>query len=316
MRTDAAARYSPSSLLLIVSMAALLVVGSADARPQLQQDDRIIEEEGLKLVRHVDGTYEVSADGVALEALVAHLVDLSGAEFTISPELLLQPVTIETDRIGLARLLEQLRASLEANLILAATREHQVSRVWLTSTNATSAAATTAAGTPAGAAAAPTPGLQTMPVPPGAMPAPTGNEVRVAGLEAGVNVADYIRNQAAANATAGAGGAPGATAGAPGTAGAPPGAASGAPGAAGGPPGEPGAQPGAEGEPPAQTEPPVPMDPNALETYFAGDKTTSTYHRLNCIQAMYLPAANKIWFKSRQEAIAAGFTPHEICVAR
>lgn len=261
--------------------------GAGLAEGQTQGSDQVVRAEGLELTRHPDNTYELSAADVPLEQLVAHLISISGAEFSVAPELLHERVTVETDRVGLDAMLEQLRASLQANLILAATREHRISRVWLTATTAPAATAAdpTAAAPSAAAPAGVSPGVAP---PQGALPLPTGDEVRAAGYDPSVDMGEYIRGRAAAAET----------------------------GAGNGSPGQQAGQPAGEGEPAASSEPPIPMDPNALETYFAGDSATKTYHRLNCIQAMYLPAANKIWFKSRQEAIAAGYTPHDVCLSR
>ncbi len=299
----AALRSSSSPLLTFVA-AGLVFAAAAVASPAPQQAGQVTEEEGLTLVYHTDDTYELTADGVLLEALVARLAAASGAEFSVAPELLHYPVTLQTDRVALSALLEQLRASLAANLILAASAERAVSRVWLTPTSLTASVADGAAGAPATAGQPVTPGVtpQIPPPPAGVLPTPTGSETMAAGFDPSVDMAAYIRSQAAAaQPPAGTQGAV-----APGTPG-----ASGASGAPAGQPGEAGTTP-----PQAQNGPPIPMDPNALENYFAGDSTTNTYHRLNCIQAMYLPSVNKVWFKSRQEAIAAGYTPHEICVGR
>lgn len=293
MASNKAIRRILPALLLVVCLAAAPAAGNGSGLTPPQQDARTVQAEGLRLVRHTDDTYELAADGIALEALVAHLAALSGIELTVDPELLATAVTIETERIGLSGLLEQLRASMAANLILAGSRSQEVSRAWFTATTAAAAPATglaDAAGAAVNGAEAggtPTPMLQGTTPPPGMMPVPTGNEVHAAGYDPGVDMAEYIRNRAAATEPTGENN--------------PAGGATGQPGEA------------AEAEP---AGPPIPMDPNALENFFAGDSTTHTYHRLNCIQAMYLPAVNKVWFKSRQEAIAAGYEPHDICIAR
>ena len=310
MRTHAAASR-PRPPLLILGAVVFVVLGSVADAATAQQTEQLIERDGLRLARHLDGTYQLSAESVTLEDLVAHLVQMTGAEFSVAPELSQQPVTIETDRIGLSALIEQLRASLAANLILASTREHRVSRVWLTATAATANGNAAPGTTTVPVGSTPVSGAQPAMPPQAMLPVPSGNETQAVGFDPAMDMGEFIRNRAAAEQGAGsvpaAGGAT-STGGAPTTGGAP------APG--GGPPGQPGTETGTQEQPPTTNAPPIPMDPNALETYFAGDKTTNTYHRLNCIQAMYLPAANKVWFKSRQEAIAAGYTPHEICIAR
>lgn len=301
MVSKKAIRATLPALLLAACLAAAPAAGRSLAQ-EAAQDPRVVQAEGLRLVRHADDTYELAADGVGLELLAARLAEISGVELSVAPELLATAVTVETERIALSRLLEQLSAAMGVNLIMAGNASAKVSRAWLTATSATTPSTGTLAaptannvnGTPANGQM-----LQGTTPPPGMMPVPTGSEVRAAGYDPNLNVAEYIRSQSARAHEAADRRADNAASGAEGAAGT---------GATG--------QPGETAEAEAPAGPPIPMDPNALENYFAGDSTAKTYHRLNCIQAMYLPAANKIWFKSRQEAIAAGYEPHDICIAR
>jgi len=274
----------PSLLLALLALGSPSVAVAQGAGIG-QGGGRVVESEGLRIAYYVaDDTYQLSADNVLLEQVIGRLAEISGATFSAADELHHVPVVIETERVALSVLLEQLRATIAANLILATTREQQVSRVWFTAASVNIPTSPLVSPVAAAGGAAPAPGPGTG----GALPLPqaSGNELQAAGFDPSVDMAEYIRNQSASSA------------------GSPPGAPAGEGQASNG------------DEQPAPAGPPIPMSPNALENFFAGDSTTKTYHRLNCVQAMYLPSVNKIWFQSRQEAIAAGYTPHDICLAK
>lgn len=251
-----------------------------------QEQEKAVGEDALHLARDADGNYQLRAADIPLERLAEELAELSGVEFSIESELLEMAVNIETEQVPLDELLRQLRAAAQVNLIVARNAEQVVSRVWMTATQAQLAPDPAAAGNLAanvGAGLPPTPAPADGGAP---MPQPTGTEVEVLGVGTETNVQALIEEgreatqQAAENAAA--------------------------------------QGPGAESTQadPAGSQPPGPMAPDALEKFFAGDSRKKVYHRLNCVQAMYLPAPNKVWFGSREEAIAQGYTPHAICVGR
>lgn len=278
---------------IVASVALFLIApvgvpnGSAMAQIGGAQE-QVVEEEGLHLARDAEGNYHLRATDFPLESLAQKLAGLTGAEFSIEPELLEMSVNIETEHISLDELLRQLRAAVQANLIVARNADQAVSRVWMTATQAQLAPDPAAAGNLAandGAGLSYTQMLMADGEVP--MPQPTGNEVEILGVGEETDVQALIEEgrlaaeAAAENETAGAEGS--------------------------------GAGTGAD---PAASRPPGPMAPDALERFFAGDSRKKVYHRLNCVQAMYLPSQNKIWFGSREEAIAQGYTPHAICVGR